>query len=131
LFGRRTHLGAIPVARRKRTDTAERLTAGVHVKVTPTERQKLDAAAVRRGISLSDHTRRRLLRRGLDHGVKTAGSIRRNAEAAALFEQVRRLGVNMNQVAHELNATGRLRDHPALEHLCDEIKAVFARIMAL
>jgi len=119
------------VARRKRADTEERFTAGLHVKVTPTERGKLDAAAAKRGISLSDHARRRLLRRAVDHGVDDAGGLRRNPDAAALSKQVLALGVNMNQVAHELNATGRLRDVPTLEELCREIKAVFARIMAL
>lgn len=123
--------GAIPLARRKRTDTEERLTARLHFKVTPTERRKVHADAAKRGISLSDHARRRLLRRAVEHGAQDAGGMRRNPEAAALCRQVLALGVNMNQIAHLANATGRLDDVPELRELCREIKAVFARIMTL
>jgi Bacterial mobilisation protein (MobC) len=117
------------VARHKRSFTGERLTAGLHVKCTPSERRRLDAAAVKRGMSLSDYARRAVFRRPIEPARAAAAP--HYPEAVALWEQVRALGVNMNQIAHHLNATGELDDVPALRALCREIKAVFARIMAL
>ena len=117
------------MARHKRSYTGERLTAGLHVKCTPNERQRLDAAASARGVTLSDYTRRLVLRRAADHPV--AGTGGRNPDAAALCEQVRRLGVNMNEIARHMNMTGQLRDVPELRDLCTEIKSVFARIIQL
>lgn len=118
------------MARHKRAYTGERRTAGFRLQLTPTERRKIDAAAAKRGIRLSDYGRRALLRRPIERPQETGG-MRRNPDAAALWEQVRALGVNMNQIAHMLNATARLDDVPELRELCREIKAVFARIMAL
>ena len=118
------------MARRKRTDTEERRTAGFRLQLTPTERRKVDAAAAKRGLRLSDYGRRALLRRPIDR-PKDADGMRRNPDAAALWQQVHALGVNMNQIAYHLNATGRLDDVPELRELCGEIKAVFARIMKL
>ena len=51
---------------------------------------------------------------------------RATPEAVALCEQVRALGVNKNQIAHHVNATGQLDDVPELRELYREIKAVFA-----
>jgi hypothetical protein len=119
------------MARHKRSYTGERLTAGVHVKCTPNERQRLDAAASERGVTLSDYTRRLLLRHAVAHPGADTGGAHRNPEAAALCEQVRRLGVNLNEIARYMNMTGQLRDVPELRDLCTEIKSVFARIIQL
>jgi hypothetical protein len=40
------------VVRRKKSYTGERLTAGLHLKCTPTERHKIEAAAAKRGMRL-------------------------------------------------------------------------------
>jgi Mobilization protein NikA len=118
------------VARHKRAYTGEQRTAGLRLQLTPTERRKLDAAAAQRGVSLSDYARRAMLRRS-KKAANDAGDVRRHPDAAALSDQVRALGVNMNQIAHHLNATGELDDVPELRELCREIKTVFARILAL
>lgn len=123
-------LGAIPVARYKRADTGERRTAAFRLQLTPSERSRLDAAAAKRGLRLSDYGRRALLRRPIEP-ARDATTAPHYPEAVALWEQVRALGVNMNQIAHHMNATGALDDVPELRALCREIKAVFARIMAL
>jgi hypothetical protein len=116
------------MARYKQTFRGERLTSTFQAKCTPSERRKLDAAAEAHGMSLSDYARRAVLRRPVE---PPEGRMRRNPDAAALYEQVRALGVNMNQIAHHAHATGEIRDIPELRELCQEIKAVFARIVAL
>jgi Bacterial mobilisation protein (MobC) len=121
--------GAVPMARHKQAYRGERLTASFAAKCTPSERERLDAAAKAHGISLSDYARRTVFHRPIES--RNGSDIRRNPEAAELCEQVRALGVNMNQIAHHLNATGEIRDIPEFAELCREIKAVFARIISL
>jgi hypothetical protein len=118
------------MARRKKSYTGERLTAGLHSKCTPSERRRVDAAALTRGVSLSDYVRRAVLRRPID-ARPAAGARRTNPDAAALWREAHALGVNLNQIAHKLHTFDRLDDVPELRELCREIKAVFARIMAL
>jgi hypothetical protein len=117
------------VARHKRVYAGERRTAALRLQLTPAERGQLDAAAAEHGISLSDYARRTVFRRPIES--RNGSGIRRNPEAAELCEQVRALGVNMNQIAHHLNATGKIRDIPEFAELCREIKVVFARIISL
>jgi hypothetical protein len=116
------------MARYKQTYRGERLTSSFQAKCTPSERKKLDAAAGAHGMSLSDYARRVVLRRPVE---PPADRMRRNPEVAELYEQVRALGVNMNQLAHHAHATGEIRDIPELRELCEEIRTVFARIIAL
>ena len=118
------------MARHKQSYSEERHTAPILVHATPSERRKLQAAADRDGVSLSNFGHGLMLRRSAARSLTVAGT-RRNPDAAALWEQVRLLGVNMNQVAQKLNTFDRLDDVPELRELCREIKAVFARIMAL
>jgi hypothetical protein len=117
------------MARHKRSYTGERRTEHIGFYATPTERAELEAAAAQRGANRSEYTRELVYRR-LGTPVTVAG-VQRNADAAALVNQVRPLGVNMNQVARHLNATGEIRDYPELRELLAGIKAVLARPLAL
>jgi hypothetical protein len=116
------------MARHKRAYTGERRTAALRLQLTPAERSHLDAAAEAHGMSLSDYARRAVFRRPVQ---PRKGRMRQNPDAVALWEQVRALGVNLNQIAHHAHATGEIRDIPELRELCQEIRAVFERIVAL
>jgi hypothetical protein len=73
----------------------------VRFTVTPAEYVRIQQNAAAAGESVSDYTRKMVLKgrvvieqtRSLDH---------------AAYDQVRRLGVNLNQAVHKLHATGRI-----------------------
>jgi hypothetical protein len=105
------------LARYEKTYTGERRTVHVGFYVTPSEAAELDAGADRRGFSRSDYARELLFRRA----AESVAGTRRNPEAAgieraldaAAFEN-NAVGVNLNQIARQLNTTGDLRDWPEL-----------------
>jgi hypothetical protein len=117
------------MARHKRSYSGERCTVKRTVQLTPTHAAQLDAAAAAAGAPFGTFARELLVRRAATVGV-VAGT-RRNPDASQLADQVRPLGINMNQIARHLNSTGELRDWRELTELLAEIKAVFARILAL
>ena len=89
------------------------------IRLTIAERGAIEAEAARAGLPLSDYARRVLL----GHRVKAAPT---GGDAATLVE-LNRLGVNLNQIARQLNARGA----PApsrLEALVATIRAAVDRL---
>jgi hypothetical protein len=117
------------MARQKQSFAGERYTTGLYVQVTPTQRQELGEAAKASGARLSDYVRERLFRRGGQPAV--AAGVRRNPEAKALLDELRRLGNNLNQLAHHANAVGMLREERELRGTITELKAAMGRILDL
>jgi uncharacterized protein (DUF1778 family) len=129
------------MARHKRTDVSDHLTARVGVKLTPRERKALEAAAKEQGASLSDYVRELLFRRS---AAVVAGT-RRNPEAAALMRalslaghELNANGNNLNQIARHLNTTGDLRDWGELREalgdfrqIADHLKSAVSRVLDL
>ena len=115
------------MARYNRSYAGERRTAPLRVQLTPSERERLDAAAAGQGAPLSVYARELLFRRS---DAAIAG-IRRNPEAAALMRELNAIGNNLNQIARQLNTTGDLRDAEALSHALDLYKQAIARVIAL
>ncbi len=89
--------------------------------VKPSEYLRIQQAAAAAGESLSDYARSMILKgrvvvqqtRSLDHAV---------------FDQIRRIGVNLNQAVRKLHATGRLP--PELPRAAATIERLLTKIMA-
>ncbi len=89
--------------------------------VKPSEYLRIQQAAAAAGESLSDYARSMILKgrvvvqqtRAVDHAV---------------FDQVRRIGVNLNQAVRKLHATGRLP--PELARAAATIERLLTKIMA-
>jgi uncharacterized protein (DUF1778 family) len=89
--------------------------------VKPSEYLRIQQAAAAAGESLSDYARSMILKgrvvvqhtRPFDHAV---------------FDQIRRIGVNPNQAVHRLHATGRMP--PELPRAAATIERLLLRIMA-
>jgi uncharacterized protein (DUF1778 family) len=96
------------MARYKQSDSGERLTTGLRVQLTPAQRQELEAAASASGARVSDYVREQIFRRG-GQAITAAGT-RRNPEAKALMSQLHRIGNNLNQLTHHVNATGEFAE---------------------
>jgi uncharacterized protein (DUF1778 family) len=125
------------------TYAGERRTAFLGVKLTPSERDELDAAAFSQGATASDFARELLFRRA----AAVVAATRRNPEAAALMSALDDLGNslsangnNLNQIARHLNTSGELRDtDPALlqfaleRHMevVEQVKLAVARVLDL
>lgn len=80
---------------------ARQRTAVVGVRVTPDEREELEVAATAANLSLAAFLRERGLGRQTDRS-----QVRRSPELDALInlqQEVRRIGVNVNQIAHGVN----------------------------
>jgi hypothetical protein len=97
--------------------------------VTPTERQRLEAAAKDAGTPLSEYVREVCLRRRFDAPV-VAGT-RRNPAAKALADELRAIGINLNQLARVANQTGEVRREAELDRTIEVLKAAMARVITL
>lgn len=86
---------------RPKKQPAERRTVSLSCRVTPQERLRIDTAAAHAGLSASEYIRRQALRgrvivqekRMLDH---------------AAFDQLRRIGVNLNQLTRLAHQAGKV-----------------------
>ncbi|MGE0278648.1 MAG: plasmid mobilization relaxosome protein MobC [Nitrospiraceae bacterium] len=117
------------MARYLATDASERRTAKVTVQLAPTERQRLEEAAAREGKALSDYVRQLCLRRGGRTPV-VAGT-RRNPDAKALADELRAIGINLNQLARVANQTGEIRREGELSMVIDRLVETMDRVIRL
>jgi hypothetical protein len=117
------------MARYRATDTAERRTASLRSWVTPAEHQRIREAATRAGTPLSDYVRELCLHRGGQPRV-VAGT-QRNPAAKALADELRAIGINLNQLARVANQTGELRREGELSMTIDLLKAAMQKAIGL
>jgi hypothetical protein len=117
------------MARTKRSHSGERLTVGLYVQLTPSQRQQIREDAAARGARLSDYVRERLFRRA-GESIVVAG-VRRNPDAKALADEIRRVGNNLNQLAHHANAQDLLAEVRDLRAVTALVKAALERVIAL
>jgi hypothetical protein len=117
------------MARYKQSETGERLTAGCHLQLTPTQRHELQAAADASGERLSNYVRDRLFRKGGQPVV--AAGVRRNPEAKAMMDELRRIGNNLNQLTHHANAQGLITEQRELHGAVVLLKAAMSRVISL
>ena len=117
------------MARYSAADASERRTASLRSWVTPDEKDRLAAAAAREGKALSDYVRQLCLRRGGRSPV--VAGVRQNPEAKLLADELRAIGINLNQLAHVANATGELSWQADLMVLTDRLAETMARVIRL
>ena len=117
------------MARYRATDAAERRTAGLTIQFTPTERKHLGEAAERSGAPIGEYVRQLCLRRGAQPRV-VAGT-QRNPAAKALADELRAIGINLNQLTRVANQTGELRRVGELSRLIDELKTTMRKVITL
>jgi hypothetical protein len=118
------------VARYSKTDDSERRTAKVTVQLAPTERQRLEKEAQRAGAALSEHVRHLCLRRG-GARVGTIARTRRNPEAKGLMDELRAIGINLNQLTRHANTSGAMPEARELRDVIEILKAAMGRVLAL
>lgn len=105
---------------RPKKQPAERRTVSLSCRVTPVERLRIDTAATHAGLSTSEYVRRLALsgrvilkeQRSLDH---------------AAFDQLRRIGVNLNQLTRLAHKTGKLP--PELRQAATAVERVVLRAL--
>jgi hypothetical protein len=88
---------------RPRKGRSDSLTEILRCRMRPVEYFRVRRAAVRANMSLSEYARHMLLSGRL---IITE----RPSVDPALFDQLRRIGINLNQAVHRLNATGEIPD---------------------
>jgi Mobilization protein NikA len=115
------------MARYQQSYSGERRTALIAVKLTPSERAELEEAARNEGATVSEHARELMFRR-----AATAAAMRRNPEAKALADELRAIGINLNQLARYANTMGEIADRAdELFEALTELKAATARVISL
>lgn len=117
------------MARYRATDASERRTASLRGWVTPTEKNEVAARAARAGTPLSEYVRDLCLSR--TPAAPVVAGTTRNPTAKVLADELRAIGVNLNQLARIANQTGELRKEGELERTLQEIKAAVARVITL
>lgn len=115
------------MARYERTFVGEHRTRSLGVKLTPSERAELEAAAVAEGVPLSTYVRELCLRRS----PTVVAATRRNPEAKALMFELSAIGNNLNQLARRANIHDELPERADLKAALDALKVVMARVLAL
>lgn len=103
---------------RPRKQPASRRTAWISYRVTPDEKAQIQAQAEKAGFSIGDYSRQAV--------KKTRLVIKESAADFERVDQLRRVGVNLNQIARALNAGGTLP--PYLERLCTRIETLLDRL---
>jgi plasmid stability protein len=98
----------------------------VNFRLTLEEALALRERAARAGKSMSDFARDA----ALAARVAPAGPVRPFAMEAASFHQIRKLGVNLNQIAHRLNAQD-MQAPQELAPLLAEIHAALAKALSV
>ena len=114
---------------RAAADTGERRTAGLTVQFTPAERQQLDVAARQEGAAVGEYVRQLCLRRGGQ--AQTVAGARRNPDAKRLADELRAIGINLNQQTRIANQVGDVRREEDLEATIDLLKVAISRVIAL
>lgn len=116
------------MARYERSFSGEHRTVHLGIQLTPSERNELEEAARTRGASLSAYARELLFRRS----AVTVSATRRNPEAKALADELRAIGINLNQIARHANTTGELAEQAdKLYDALTALKAATARVIGL
>lgn len=117
------------MARYERTYDGERRTEGLRVQLTPTERAALEADAKDQGAAnISTYARQLLFRRS----AAVVAATRRNPEAKVLVDELRAIGINLNQLARHANTTGKISGRTdELRAALQDVKAATARVLAL
>lgn len=97
----------------------ERRDVRLNLRLTPAERIAIDMAAAKAGFAPSEYARKQALQGRIT--VRQGKTL-----SPELFTQLVRIGTNLNQIAHRLNA-GDPRVPPALTSLCERLEALIAR----
>lgn len=102
--------------RPKKAASAGRV-AQVHVLLTEGEKARVRDLAAAGGLSVSEFGRRRMLGRPVTSRVDEAAE-----------RQLRRIGVNLNQIARAANTFGHVERRAVLDGLVAELRGVMARL---
>jgi hypothetical protein len=115
------------VARYKQAYAGEHRTSAIGVKFTPAERTQLETAAAARGEGLSEYIRERCFGRS----APAVGGVSRNPDALRLAQEMRRIGNNLNQLAHIANTNKATPHLYELKMVTGLLKAAFQRVIEL
>lgn len=115
------------MARYERSFTGEHRTRSVGIKLTPSERAELEAAAQKHGTRLSDYVRELCLRKR----APVVAATRRNPEAKALLYELNAIGNNLNQLARKANIHDELPERNDLKAALEAVKRAMARVLDL
>lgn len=115
------------MARYERTYAGEHRTCFVGIKLTPSERAELEAAAAADGLPISAYIRELCTRRSLT----VVAATRRNPDAKALMYELNAIGNNLNQLARRANIHDEVPMRADLDAALEVLKIVMARVLAL
>ena len=106
---------------RPKASPNEKRSVSLHVMTTEQERATIEQHAAVHGLGVSEFVRRRALARPMP-----SADMRARREQAALTTALLRLGVNLNQIAHHMNAGRSAPDY--LTDLIDDIRTHIDRL---
>jgi hypothetical protein len=116
------------MARIRQSDSRERLACGLYVQLTLSQRRELADAVAAEGARLSDYVRDRLFRKPSEPSSRLRQP---NASAKAILDELRRIGNNLNQLAHHANAQNLIAERAEIHETIGLLKTAIARVISL
>jgi hypothetical protein len=116
------------MARHRKDYSGERLTARLHLQLTPSDRKEIEAGAAEEGLSPTEFARALLLN-GLR--AQAIGRPAREAKRAVLATSIAKIdeaGKALNRHCHRLNEIGVIEEPRAVEALCKRLVAAMEAI---
>ncbi len=118
-----------PKATQSGSETRQRQ-SGIRLRVTAEEKADLTARAERAGLGVSGYLRSLAFGKDTPQPRAARRPIVEKAELVALRYELRKIGGNLNQIAHAVNA-GQGFDAAAHAKLCAEHSAALVAILAM
>ena len=115
------------MARRKKEDASERRSAFLGLQLTPSEKAELVGRAADVGLSVSDFARMALF---LDGWKNPPPNVRSPRVLRELTVAIKKLGTNVNQLAHVANAINEIPSERVLREIAAQIDEVLQKVFA-
>jgi hypothetical protein len=115
------------VGRLTRDFDGERRTAGLTVQFTPTERSELESGAKTAGVTIGAYVRELCL----DRTPQVVNAVRRNPDAKRLMDELRAIGINLNQIAHHANTHGAIQEGDDLRGAIEILRRTMTHVLTL
>ena len=119
------------MARHTKAYTGEKLTAHLHMQLTPSDRAAIDAAAAEQGLLASEFGRSLLLNGLANHNISQGKRAAQREEMAKVLERLIAGGLVLNDLAKKANEAKRIKEQKATREAAARASETLLSVPAL